>query len=448
MMRRPLPTGSGLLPCQICGLITRQQNTVVRSAKRSFVTLDAGRRLAKLPQTPISSPIQSRLFSTSPSWLKMKRPGASKSPSDTARFAQSSASEASLSAEKDLSSQQQIQPAELADLAAAVDRVTKTFVAQEGIPSEHMTLTALQACTQAAGKLPLDTAHPPVTSKKSQNQSLNLLELDTNGRKGGDGSDIKSQINGLADKISGAAYSIISHPPVVITPQLLQKYIALQARLGRPESLPQVLELFASKPTPRLISGSIRYTERNPDSMKNATEPEVTEAAIDAAVAARNLDAAIGIVENTYGAKPFKQSKLVSRALLPGIIAGSAPIGIYLIATRVAHIQEAFDQGIFTMVAFAGIFTYYVCTGSLGLIAMGTFNDHMKRVSWAEGIPLWERWLREEERAAYDKIACSFGFSDELRAGEEEGEEFESLREFMLHRGMILDKVNLMPGMS
>lgn len=465
-MRRPLPKGSGLLSCQICGLINRQQSAAAagHSAKRPFVILEAGRRLPRLPAARTPPSIQSRLFSTSPSCLKVKRSAPVQSLDGPPRFAKSPAPGVAVSPETDLQrrqeqrqEQQQAQSADIADLAAAVGRVTETFLAQQGIPSEHMTLTALQACTHAVGKLPLDapvTTHQVQRSQnpRSQNQSLNLLGLDTDSRKGGDGSDVKPtpqlQDSDLADKISEAAYLIISHPSVVITPQLLQQYISLQGRLGKPESLPHVLELYASKPTPKLVSGLIHYSDRNPNSVKNAIEPELAEAALEVAVAARNMDAAIGIVESTYGTKAFKYSKTVSKALLPATLAGGAPIGIYLLATQLASIQSAWDKGSYTTVAFAGIMCYYVFTGTIGLVAMATANDQMRRVTWGEGIPLWERWLREDERAAYDKIACSFGFSSDLRAGEEEGPEFMYLREFLLCKGMILDKVDLMPGMN
>jgi hypothetical protein len=42
----------------------------------------------------------------------------------------------------------------------------------------------------------------------------------------------------------------------------------------------------------------------------------------------------------------------------------------------------------------------------------------------------------------------AWGFKDVLRRGEEEGEEWENLREFIGMRGMILDKTELMEGMQ
>ena len=72
----------------------------------------------------------------------------------------------------------------------------------------------------------------------------------------------------------------------------------------------------------------------------------------------------------------------------------------------------------------------------------------MDRVTWARGVPLWERWVREEERAALDRVAGKWGFAARERRGEEEGEEWEVLREECGVRGMCLDRVELMEGME
>jgi hypothetical protein len=69
-------------------------------------------------------------------------------------------------------------------------------------------------------------------------------------------------------------------------------------------------------------------------------------------------------------------------------------------------------------------------------------------VTWVGGMPLRERWLREEERAALDKVAIAWGFKEEWKRGMETGLEWESLREFIGRRGMVLDASNLMQGME
>ncbi|KAK0947398.1 hypothetical protein LTS01_026031, partial [Friedmanniomyces endolithicus] len=75
-----------------------------------------------------------------------------------------------------------------------------------------------------------------------------------------------------------------------------------------------------------------------------------------------------------------------------------------------------------TGVAFAGIMAYVVHVGTIGYVAITTSNDQMDRVTWAQGVPLWERWIREEERAAIDRVAGSWGFAQREKRGEEEGE--------------------------
>ncbi|KAK4999516.1 hypothetical protein LTR16_006973, partial [Cryomyces antarcticus] len=101
-----------------------------------------------------------------------------------------------------------------------------------------------------------------------------------------------------------------------------------------------------------------------------------------------------------------------------------------------------------TGLAFAGILTYIGATATVGAVAVTTSNDQMDRVTWATGMPLRERWIREEERAAIDRVAGAWGFADAGRRGEEEGAEWEGLREWIGVRGMVLDRVELMEGME
>jgi len=83
-----------------------------------------------------------------------------------------------------------------------------------------------------------------------------------------------------------------------------------------------------------------------------------------------------------------------------------------------------------------------------GYIAITTYNDHMERVTWIPGMPLRNRWLREDERAAADKVALAWGFKERERRGEEEGEDWDLLRTWCGYRGMILDATHLMEGME
>ncbi|KAK3694080.1 hypothetical protein B0T22DRAFT_476861 [Podospora appendiculata] len=457
-MRRAYPTGAGPLPpsCRVCELIYRQRPS--QSAKRPFITLRPGRHLAKVSQDGPTTSVATRLLTASSSCLKVKRASGLQSLGDTqARFARSAVSARPSSSpgnrrlEQQRAQEQQAQeqpdPADLIELVAAVDRVTKAFMAQQGIPSEGMTLTSLRACAHQAdvkSVLEAPSEHSAeVDGLESQfaDVASDLLDLDSNGRTAENvtapptsttatttttqsGSPLRPE--DVVDKISEAAYAIITHPAVVITPPVLEVYVALQARLGKPETLPQILDLFATKPRPRLVSGSIRYTERNPHKIENAVEYKVAEIALDAAVKAKNLDAAIGIVEHTYATKASQRSKLVKKALLPVSVFGITPVVAYLVATNLSRMQDSMDQTTATNMTFVGILAYIGFTATIGIVATATANDQMKRVTWAPGTPLAQRWIREEERAAFDKIACSFGFSEVYRYGEEEGRDSES----------------------
>ena len=56
--------------------------------------------------------------------------------------------------------------------------------------------------------------------------------------------------------------------------------------------------------------------------------------------------------------------------------------------------------------------------------------------------------MREEERAAMDKVVQAWGFSETWRHGEEEGEEWEYLKDWIGERGGVVDRVELMEGME
>jgi len=473
-MRHPLTTGAGAGPwlCQVCDVVVSGRSlnsakSAQSSAKRSFVTLHAGRRFAKPLQVNPAWPMASRPLTTSAPCLRVKRTQAvQSSPTRFGRATRAWNSEEDHAAEAQSSQnhhRQQCRPLglpDLAELAAAVDRVTKAFLAQPAIPSEETTLTALRACGSKDIRLVLDTSDlspdPPATKSHSETAASHLLDLDT-GRSQRRAGAVAPPLTAtppslrpqdVIDKISDAAYAIVTHPTVVITPQVLAVYVHLQAGLGKPESLPRVLELYASKPTPRLVAGTIQYRERNPRRLGNSVDTAVAETALDAAIEARNLDAAVGVVESSYASQATRRQRLVRKALLPASAFGATPVAAYLLASNLSLLQDTMDSAMATNVAFAGILAYVGFTASIGVVAAATANDQMKRVTWAPGTPLSQRWLREDERAAFDKIACNFGFSEQHRYGEEEGEEFQLLREFILRRGMILDAVELMPGMN
>ena len=330
------------------------------------------------------------------------------------------------------------------------------------VPSEADVGAALQACRVVADYIMDESVQPQITHMINEIDSTasHLLSLDTvkhlpktagkpNAPPNTAAERLSAQFRRLIDRISDTAYAIVAHPPVFITPSLLKLYVEIQARLGKPETLPHVFQLYASKPAPREGSGpTITYVQQRPGKLANAIEPDVIERALDIAIEARNLDAAVGVVEAGYAAPAFVRAKLVRQAALPACAAATAPIAAWALARNFSALQEAMDSVAATNAAFAGILTYVGVTASIGLLALTTANDQMRRVTWAVGVPLRRRWLREDERAALDRVACSWGFRERLRQGEEDGPEWNALRDYIAGKGMVLDKSDLMPGME
>jgi hypothetical protein len=346
-------------------------------------------------------------------------------------------------------------------MMAYIENSKAKVVEHRGIPSEADTSAALQACQIVADYIMDESVQPQITHMMNELDSAasNLLSLQSNGReavkaslKDADTSPrnslISDQLKQMIDRISEAAYVILAHPTVFITPELLQKYVKVQATLGKPETLPRAFQLYASKPVPQEVSGSIKYTKQNPKKASNAVSTEVAETALDTAIEAKNLDAAVGIIENTYTTTAFIRSKLVRKTTLPLATFAATPFAAYGLARNFSLFQDAMDAAAATNVAFAGILAYVGFTATIGIVAVTTANDQMKRVSWAPGVALRARWIREEERAALDKIACAWGFAEKWRQGEEEGPEWDALREYIGQKGMVLDRTELMEGME
>ncbi|KAI1505253.1 hypothetical protein F5X99DRAFT_275809 [Biscogniauxia marginata] len=344
----------------------------------------------------------------------------------------------------------------ITNMMAYVESHASKVLTHRGIPSEAEVAAALQACKVVADYIMDESVQPQVSHMVNELESTasTLLELDATQTPMASepletaGIKISVQLRRMINKISDTAYATLLYPPVFITPSLLQLYVDVQARLGKPESLPEIFKLYASKPMPREAAGSLSYVEQNPNRVANAIEPKVIETALDAAIEAKNLDAAVGIIENSYKTKAFIRNKLLRQAVLPVGAFAAVPPAAYALATNFSQLQQTMDSTHATNVAFAGILAYVGFTASIGVVALMTANDQMRRVTWAPGVPLRMRWLREDERAALDKVACAWGFQEEWRQGEEGGADWDALREYIGQRGMILDRTELLEGMD
>lgn len=333
-------------------------------------------------------------------------------------------------------------PTQLA--TSAVDSYKKFAGVVNEAPDNEATAAALQSCLRAASSL-----HPHLRKAEGQAKaSASRLAL-LGAERTGANVQIDSEINTANNRISQAAYNIITHPNVEMTHDILELYVHTQAQLGRPESLPSVLEMYAHKAKPVVKNGEVQYVPQNPNSAVKAVEKPVADLALQTAIDARNLDAALGITEAAFCVKAFKRQKLIKRTTAPAMALASLPFGILGLGTAYAsYWQNTMDMTTATGIGVAGISGYFFVTGSLGMIAKLSHKDQMRRVTWLPGTPLRYRWTREEEREALDKIACAWGFKETWRHGEETGPEWEGLREYMGYRQMILDRVEFMEGMN
>lgn len=327
----------------------------------------------------------------------------------------------------------------------ALEDTKNQLLCGHSIPEEQEVLSALEACTSFAslhaGKWFRHGSKTQATELDSSASSL--LSLDGTSSK-----RTKTAAVNVNDHISRLAFDIVCHPSVVFTPPILDAYVGIQSLLGNPDTLPHVLELYASKPKPQGRAGTLEFAQQNPDSAAHAIDPIIAEKALTVAIEAKSLDAAVGVVANTYGTKAFIRQKMLRKALLPAAAAASMPLAVYVVASRLAKFQQLYDDRTATAMAAMGLLVYAGSTVFMGFLALFTHNDQMNRVTWAPGMRLFSRWLHEEERAGLDRVACAFGFSELNRRGEEEGHDFEALRKYILLKGMVLDRVESMPGMK
>lgn len=313
------------------------------------------------------------------------------------------------------------------------------------VPSDEKVVKLLRECQQIIESFEvLKEEH----AKAKSNVTSSLLDLEENALSAERASKVLTTERQVADSISNLVNELLLDEKVFISQEALELYTKIQSRLKRADYFPKIFTLYANKPIPEKNTSPIKYRAQNPKSIKNAVPTELANMALDVAVEQKNMSLALAIIDTTFCAPAFYRAKIFKKASLPLAGLAAAPLASYVAASWLADYQSSMDHSTALWIAFSGTLAYVGFTSSLGLIAVATSNEQMERVVWASGIPLRKRWLREEERAALDKIAVAWGFKDPYRRGEEEGEEWENLREFIMMRGMILDKTELMEGME
>ncbi|PBP22101.1 hypothetical protein BUE80_DR007094 [Diplocarpon rosae] len=336
--------------------------------------------------------------------------------------------------------------AQLEKTLHGVRAICNTLLMQEKVPSEKDVLRVLERCKAMADLLILDQS--PAASRKKDVAASALLSLDDAGAKTVYVHKLPQSTQGLVDQLSDITYSILKFPPVFITAEILARYVAIQSDLGKPETFPEILKLYPRKPIPEEGTFPIRYSSQNPNRAANAVPLKTADRALQTAIDAKQLVVAMDIIEACHTTKASRRAKFVRQGLLPVAGLAGAPIAAYTIASQLAILQTTMETGMATNVAFAGMLAYMGFTATIGVVAISTANDQMDRVTWAQGVPLRQRWIREEERAAIDKVAGAWGFREVWRRGEEEGEDWDALREWIGRKSMMLDRVELLEGME
>lgn len=337
---------------------------------------------------------------------------------------------------------------------ADVERHIAWITASNKVEPEAATLAALDALEAIARQaIAIRSGKPPppkVEIKQSSAGAILSMGQDDDAPVAAQPVSRAPSLNELPSPqyISSLAMDLLRHPNIFISADILGAYIRLQQLVGCPRAIPEILHLYANKPVPQLGSSPPKFSKPSPKAAKQAIPADLAEHALGAAIEAKDMPLALDIVDVSYCAPAWKRRRMVTKLGLPGFVVGVTPLAIYMLAQEASVYSGYIDPALFKLYAFMGISTYVLCTGTLGFVALTTHNDHHTRVVWRPGTPLLDRYMREDERAALDRIAMAWGFKEEWRRGDEEGEEWEGLREWISMRGMVLDKPDLMPGMN
>ncbi len=252
-----------------------------------------------------------------------------------------------------------------------------------------------------------------------------------------------------ASTLAKLSYDLLRCPKVYISEGMLQMYVRLLCQLGAPEYLPEIFHLYATKRIPRAESAHpIKYSSPWPKMPKYAIPIDLAEAALESAILKKNLNLAVAIIDTTVGAPAFRTNRVLRKATPLGTIVGATPLAAYAFAEWVSNYQNTMDVTISKYGALAGAMAYIGTLSTIGFVAITTWNDQMQRVVWRPGTHLNQRWLREEERRFFDRLALAWGFPDKGQWGEEHGGEWLRLKDEVGTRDMILDKTDLMEGMQ
>ncbi|KEF56211.1 uncharacterized protein A1O9_07792 [Exophiala aquamarina CBS 119918] len=251
-----------------------------------------------------------------------------------------------------------------------------------------------------------------------------------------------------AGTLAELTWTLVRDPKVFISSDVLNIYTRIQCLLGTPEYLPEIFNLFAHKKIPHSNSSPVTYSDPWSKLPKYAVPHATASIALQAAILKKNLPLALAVIDTTVATPAFRANKLLTKASIPLLGVGALPALAYAGSSWVASTQNTMDFEMSKYTSIAAAMAYIGTLSTIGFVAITTSNDQMERVVWRPGTHLSARWLREEEREFFDRLALAWGFEDKARRGEESGEDWQTLRDECGVRDMILDKTDLMEGMQ
>jgi len=251
-----------------------------------------------------------------------------------------------------------------------------------------------------------------------------------------------------AGTLAELTWTLVRDPKVFISLDVLNIYTRIQCLLGTPEYLPEIFNLFAHKKIPHANSSPVTYSDPWSKLPKYAVPQATASAALQAAILKKNLPLALAVIDTTVATPAFRANKVMTKASIPLLGVAALPALAYAGSTWVASTQNTMDFEMSKYTSIAAAMAYIGTLSTIGFVAITTSNDQMERIVWRPGTHLSARWLREDERAFFDRLALAWGFEEKARWGEEAGEDWQTLRDECGVRDMILDKTDLMEGMQ
>ena len=339
---------------------------------------------------------------------------------------------------KDVSVGQSGLQTELTKAASVVDT--------SNIPSETDLLKALETCERLAKSISKQVES--VKRETSNTPTNNLLTLEEHrGRQVPPAQSTRVLRSSWKDGIEAAANRIITDDKTFITPQILRVYVNTLSTLDRPQSFPEIFDLYAAKPTPVAGTSPIAFRHPEPTSYKAAIPLDIARVALNASIESRNLALCLNIVSTTVATTAFRRNKVIRKVSLPAVALSLTPWASYEMAIAYMEHSPRTDPDYAFYLPFLAFLTFFSMTSLTGYIAVTT-TANVDRVTWRPGTALYQRWTREDERAFADEIAQAWGFQNHLKRGEEEGKDWDNLRQWLMSRRMDLDRPDLMEGME